>query len=177
MDIELQPFERSDFAQLIKWSGSPEFLLQWSGSTFHYPLDEAQLEEYTNGSRGDVPVRKIFRVVDKTSGRTVGHIALSNINRRSRSAAISCVLIGDPDARGKGIGAQMIRRVLEIGFDELGLHRIQLSVFDFNTTAIACYEQVGFVKEGLHRETSRIGDEYWSAYLMSFLEQEWRGME
>ena len=68
----------------------------------------------------------------------------------------------------------MLRRLLQIGFDGLGLHRIDLVVFDFNRAAIKCYEGVGFVKEGHLRESRRIGNEYWSLYQMSILEHEWR---
>jgi len=46
----------------------------------------------------------------------------------------------------------MVDAVLAIGFDEIGLHRIDLGVFDFNTRAIRCYEKCGFVQEGLARE-------------------------
>ena len=38
--IELRYFERSDFKQLIDWIDSLEFQVQWSGSSFEYPLDE-----------------------------------------------------------------------------------------------------------------------------------------
>jgi len=54
------------------------------------------------------------------------------------------------------------------------LHRIDLVVFDFNQAAIACYEKAGFVREGHIREARRMGDGYWSLYLMSMLEDEWR---
>jgi len=63
---------------------------------------------------------------------------------------------------------------LDIGFGELGLHRIDLVVFDFNTAAIKCYERAGFTREGHLREARKIGSEYWTLYQMSVLEQEWR---
>jgi len=102
---------------------------------------------------------------------------LNNIDRRNRSATLARVLIGEPAMRGKGIGAQMIERALEIGFGELGLHRIDLAVFDFNASAIACYERLGFVKEGCLREARRVGNTYWSLYLMGILESEWRNVK
>jgi len=67
-----------------------------------------------------------------------------------------------------------VRGVLEIGFDELGLHRIDLLVFDFNRGAIKCYEKAGFIKEGHIREARKNGNEYWSLYQMSILEHEWK---
>jgi RimJ/RimL family protein N-acetyltransferase len=174
IEIELKPFEWIDVTRLISWIKSPEFLLQWAGPIFQYPLDEAQLEKYFQGSEGTQPVRKIFKGVNTHDKGVVGHIELNDIDMRNNSATVCRVLVGEPSLRGRGIGIQMLRRVLQIGFDGLGLHRIDLVVFDFNNAAIKCYEKVGFVKEGHLRESRRIGNEYWSLYQMSILEHEWR---
>ncbi len=44
--IKLESFKKSDFKQLINWINSEEFLIQWSGNAFTFPLDEQQLEKY-----------------------------------------------------------------------------------------------------------------------------------
>jgi RimJ/RimL family protein N-acetyltransferase len=172
--IVLRKFARGDFARLIGWIPSAAFLLQWSGATFMHPLDERQLEAHLQEAEGDQPTRQIFTAVDAETGAAVGHIELSRISPRNRSAALSCILVGETAQRGKGVGREMVRRALEEGFDRLGLHRIELVVFDFNSAAIACYERAGFVKEGRLRDARRFGDEYWSLIQMGILEQEWR---
>ena len=174
MEFVFRPFSRQDFPRLMAWAISPEFVMQWTGGSFNYPLEEAQLEAHLQSAGGEAPVRKIFSVWMAEDGRHVGHIELDHINLLHRSASISRVLIGEPELRGKGIGQAVVRKVLQIGFEELGLHRIELLVFDFNTAAIHCYEKVGFCKEGHLREARRVGEEYWSLYRMSILEQEWR---
>jgi len=174
MLIQLQKFEKSDIYQLIGWIGSPAFLLQWAGSTFHYPLTETQLECYIeNANRKESDVY-IYKVIDQETDMVIGHISLGRIDSKHRSARIGKVLVGERDVRGKGIGGQMIAEVLKVAFDELKLHRVCLGVFDFNTSAIACYEKAGFVKEGLLRDCRKNGDEYWSMWEMSILEREWR---
>ncbi|SEN55516.1 hypothetical protein [Lihuaxuella thermophila] len=35
--IKLQLFTRDDFARMIDWAVSPEFLVQWAGTEFTYP--------------------------------------------------------------------------------------------------------------------------------------------
>jgi RimJ/RimL family protein N-acetyltransferase len=174
IEIDLRPFGRPDFARLIGWITSPEFLLQWAGPIFTYPLNEAQLLTYILGSEGPNSTKRIFKAVDVNKDRVVGHIELNNIDPLNRSASICRVLVGDPFLRGRGVGTQMMKKVLEIGFDQLKLHRIDLVVFDFNNVAIRCYERLGFVKEGHLREIRRIGEEYWSLYQMSILEDEWK---
>lgn len=103
----------------------------------------------------------------------IGHISLDNIDKKNKSARLGKVLVGDGSLRGRGIGPVMIEKVLKIAFEELSLHKVSLGVFDFNKSAIACYENVGFVKEGLLRDSRKIKDEYWNLWEMSILEQEW----
>ena len=176
-EITLKPFEQNDFARLIGWIRSPEFLLQWAGSIFAYPLDKAQLLVYLKGSQDNPPTRKIYKATQLQSNAVVGHIELNDIDPRHKSATVCRVLVGEAHLRSKGIGSQMVRKLLEIGFDQLGLHRIDLVVFDFNIPAIKCYERAGFLKEGHFRDIRRIGKEYWSLYQMSLLEHEWRGIK
>ena len=82
--------------------------------------------------------------------------------------------IGEPSLRGQGIGTQMVIKLLTLGFEQLGLHRIDLVVFDFNKAAINCYKRAGFTIEGRLRDARRFGDQYWSLYQMSILAPEWK---
>lgn len=171
--IELRPFERSDFKQLIDWIKSPEFLLQWGGANFDFPLTEEQLEKYLSETTDEEPKTLAYSVVHQETGNVIGHISLARIDKKNQSARIGRVLVGDESVRGQGIGQQMMRKIAKIGFDELKLHRVTLGVYDFNTPAITCYEKVGFQKEGLLREVSKINDGYWNLWEMSMLEDEW----
>jgi RimJ/RimL family protein N-acetyltransferase len=171
--IELQYFEQADFQQLISWIDSPAFLLQWSGPAFDYPLTEDQLENYIKNANKEDSDTLVYKVIDRETKDVIGHISLGRIDRKSNSARIGKVLVGNQDVRSKGIGQQMITAILKIAFEQLHLHRVSLGVFDFNIAAIACYENAGFIKEGLLRDSSKNGDEYWSLWEMSILEDEW----
>ena len=76
--------------------------------------------------------------------------------------------------RGEGLGTALMHEIVRVGFDELGLHRLQLGVYDFNLGAIACYERAGFVIEGRMRDSTLGSAGYWSGYLMALLEPEYR---
>jgi RimJ/RimL family protein N-acetyltransferase len=171
--IELEYFERPDFNQLIRWIDSPEFLLQWGGPQFDYPLNENQLEKYIENANRDTSDTLIYKVIHKETGNVIGHVSLGKIDRKNKSARIGKVLVGEKNLRGQGIGSLMVKELLKIAFEELKLHRVSLGVFDFNESAIACYEKVGFKKEGLLRDCRKIGNDYWSLWEMSILEQEW----
>lgn len=166
--IKLETFKKSDFNQLIGWIDSEEFLIQWSGNAFAYPLNEQQLENYIESSN-----TLAFKVIDEKSKKVVGHISLGQIDNINKSARIGKVLVGDTKMRGRSIGKHMMKAVLQIAFEELKLHRVTLGVYDFNTSAITCYEKIGFVKEGLLRESKKVGETYWNLWEMSMLEYEW----
>ncbi|AOM11118.1 GNAT family N-acetyltransferase [Bacillus sp. S70] len=167
--IKLKTFKKSDFKQLINWINSEEFLIQWSGNAFTFPLDEQQLEKYIESAN-----TLAFKVVDEETSDVIGHISLGQIDNINKSARIGKVLVGNTKMRGRSIGKHMMKAVLHIAFDELKLHRVTLGVYDFNTSAISCYEKIGFVKEGLLRESKRVGETYWNLWEMSMLEYEWK---
>lgn len=166
--IELKPFEKSDFCQLIKWIESPRFLMQFGAHSFTFPLDEKQLTAYL---KNDQIIA--FKVVNRENGAVIGHISLQ-VDKRNNSARIGRVLVGDRTVRGQGIGQAMMEEIVGIGFDFYRVHRVSLGVFDFNIAAISCYEKVGFKKDGLLREAVQFEEEYWNLWEMSILEHEWR---
>lgn len=172
--ITLQHFTLNRIPQLVQWVHSPELLVQWAGPVaFTYPLNERQLERHLAQANGPEPRMLAYAALDADE-EMVGYMELANIQRANGSASLSRVLVGPPEARGKGIGGQMVHAALRIGFEDLALHRISLAVFAHNRSAIACYRRAGFQVEGLLRDSLKMGNTYWSLSLMSMLEEEWR---
>ena len=175
--IRLEPFTPADFPQLIQWIDSEQLLHEWSGAMFAYPLTPAALDWYIEGANDPAnPTVFIYKVVDAETEQPVGHISLGSISEYNRSGRISRVLIGHGSARGKGYCKAMVRAVLQVGFAELGLHRIELGVYNFNHSAIRCYQKAGFQIDGVMRDVARHGTDYWSLVEMSILEHEWRAL-
>jgi RimJ/RimL family protein N-acetyltransferase len=102
----------------------------------------------------------------------IGYCELAGVHRKAQAAQLSRVIIS-PRHRNKGLAIIMIKYVLAFGFQELGLNRIGLGVFDFNKPAIKCYKKVGFTLEGTLRESARVGDSFWNCHMMSLLRKEW----
>lgn len=171
--VVLEPFGPADYARLVDWVPDQAQLLQWAGPIFRWPLDDAQLDDYVAPTAGPVPTRLIWRAVADAGGEVVGHVELNEIDRRHLAATLSRVLVS-PEQRNRGMGRAMIAAALEVAFDTLALHRVELRVFDFNEPAIRCYEALGFCREGLLRDTRRIGRVHWSTLVMSLLDDEWR---
>ena len=181
--IELIPFTEDDIDRLTRWVPALEVHLFWTASVFEYPLPREPFARFVRESaeRGD---RLIFKAVlvpdtaDGASGEPYGHIELGAIDRRNRSLRIGRVLVA-PAFQGRGLGEELMRRAVAYAFDELGMHRVELGVFDVNPRAITCYERVGFRSEGARRESFKAPEGapmgYWSELTMSILDSEWRG--
>lgn len=175
--IRLEKFGREDFSQLIEWIYDEEIMINWSGSLFSFPLTVRSLNWYIKGTDNPSTADALaWKIVDDTTGNSIGHISLGGISRKNRSARISRVLIGDRAMRGKGICRIITNAVLKIGFEDMQLHRISLGVYAFNKSAITCYEKCGFTTEGISRDILLHKGEYWSLVEMSILENEYRSL-
>jgi RimJ/RimL family protein N-acetyltransferase len=93
-------------------------------------------------------------------------IGLTAIEHRHQAAEIAWVYV-EPTARG--IGGAAVRAVVSLGFRELNLHRIHLSVLADNARAIRCYEKAGFRVEGRLREAVFKSGERRDVILMALL--------
>jgi ribosomal-protein-alanine N-acetyltransferase len=78
----------------------------------------------------------------------IGALNLRNI---TRGELMSCV-IGygmAPEAVGSGFMSEAIDRIVRVGFEELGLHRLEINIIPRNARSIAVAERCGFECEGL----------------------------
>ena len=169
--VALAPFTEADIDRLIAWVSSPQVLGQWAASGLSYPLTRAQIAAHMR--RSAETGGRMFKALDDNRS-VMGHVELGSIDRVNRSLRIGRVFVA-PERRGRGLCADLVRAALGVAFDQLRMHRVELAVFDFNRAAIACYERVGFRREGVRREMFESGNGYWSEIVMSMLESEWRG--
>jgi ribosomal protein S18 acetylase RimI-like enzyme len=73
-----------------------------------------------------------------------------------------------PQFRRQGIGERLIRQSLAAA-QAFGLHRIELTVREDNSNAIALYKKVGFAIEGVQRNVVQLDGEYENLILMAVL--------
>ncbi len=123
-------------------------------------------EEPLQGGKNNM----IFSLLD-TEKKFIGIAEFFNISWKNKRAEISLVL--KPAYRGQGYGYEAVCKLLDIGFGELGFHRIWLRVLEHNQKAIQCYQKAGFVQEGICREESLRQGSFRNQLQMSILRSEW----
>jgi RimJ/RimL family protein N-acetyltransferase len=84
------------------------------------------------------------------------------------------ISIGDKDYWGKGYGEDAVTVLLDYAFDHLNMHRVHLGVFSTNSRAQRLYRKLGFVDEGVDRESVFKGGRYIDNVRMGILDREWK---
>jgi RimJ/RimL family protein N-acetyltransferase len=122
-------------------------------------------------SRNEQRDRMDLAVVDQRTGACVGEVVLNEWDQPNRSCNLRIALV--PAGQGRGLGTEAVRLMVGHGFEQLGLHRISLNVYDFNPRARRAYEKVGFVQEGVRRDVLHFEGRWISDVVMSMLAPEW----
>jgi len=75
-----------------------------------------------------------------------------------------------PEYRGRGLGRRLVAQTIGAA-RRAGIERVELEVFASNERAIAFYQAVGFVIEGVKRRARKLDGQYDDNVLMALLEQ------
>jgi ribosomal protein S18 acetylase RimI-like enzyme len=71
-----------------------------------------------------------------------------------------------PEVRGRGLGRRLMKAAIEAARRQ-GMRRVDLAVFAANTRAIALYESLGFVREGIEPRVRKLDGRYDDDVLMA----------
>jgi len=169
--VVLRPFTADDATTMWEIIGDPEVVrYTFEPST---DLTPERLRAWY-GSRSEQPDRLDLAVTDRASGELVGEVVLHDWDPQARSCTFR-TLIG-PRGRGRGLGTEATRLIVGHGFEQLGLHRIQLEAYGHNHRALRVYEKVGFVVEGVRREAAFRDGAWVDEVLMALLDREWTAL-
>jgi RimJ/RimL family protein N-acetyltransferase len=108
----------------------------------------------------------------RETDRLIGTCAFSQLDGDNGSTLFH-ITIGERDAWGKGYGTEATDLMIAHAFTRLALHRVALTVFEFNSRAIRSYEKSGFQVEGRARQAIFRDGRFWDEIHMSILLEEW----
>lgn len=175
--IRLQLMQREDLKKIIEWNidKSADELLQWAGPMYNYPLTLVQLENYfLDEIKKEYSNIFLYKIELVNTGEIIGTVELREIDKNNKIGRVCRFLIGQENIRGRGIGAKVLKEILRIGFEDLKFEKITLGVFDFNKSAIKCYENVGFTKVKLIENARKSSKGYWGLYEMVISKDGWK---
>lgn len=170
--VRLTAVEKEDLGTVGRWYEDAGFARLFDAIPAA-PKSAAQLAEWLDGVQKDKS-GFLFAIRPVDEDTLLGYVELDGILWSNGNAWIGLGL-GQRDNWGKGYGTEALQLTLAFAFDELNLHRVQLSVFAYNKRAIALYEKLGFVREGVYREHIRRDGQFYDMFLYGLLRREWQG--
>jgi [ribosomal protein S5]-alanine N-acetyltransferase len=110
----------------------------------------------------------LFLLTDKESNTIIGRCALHNWNKEHKRAEIGYVM-EDQLYRGKGLMSEAVGAIIDYGFNELKLNRIEALVGTGNAPSLMILKKFNFKKEGCLRQHCYVSGKFEDSALFSRL--------
>ncbi len=108
-------------------------------------------------------------------GNLAGGASLSKIDRHNKRAEWAFYL--DPKMQGKGLGAGLEYKILEVAFKIMKLNKLDCEVLEFNTSVISMHKRFGFREEGCRRARILRNNKPIDTILLGITANEWYGIK
>jgi ribosomal-protein-alanine N-acetyltransferase len=171
--LNLRKLRPTDAADIFEYASDPQ-VARYTTWEAHTSLDDAvQFVEliqavYVNES----PSNWTWGLELKDTGKLIGTIAVWGWPQHARAEV--GYAIGRP-YWGRGLVTEAVREVLKLGFDALGLNRIEARCVPENIGSARVMEKVGMTYEGLLREQMFIKGTFDDMRIYSILRREYYG--
>ncbi|MBU6256361.1 MAG: GNAT family N-acetyltransferase [Chloroflexi bacterium] len=165
--VALRPHTRATLPALKRWYADPDLVRL--ARHRNVPLSSDEVERLVR-ERFTTTQMLAFALYERTrtGEQLIGSCTLANLDSGNQTATLH-LMIGEPSARGRGLGTEATRLVTGFAFDTLGLHRVSLTLFSFNVAALRCYAKAGFLEEGRMRDAILRDGQRWDEIQMGLL--------
>ena len=113
-----------------------------------------------------------FAIERREDGVVVGTCCLYALNLQCRSAEIGYVLL--PSQWGRGYATEANTALLDWGFGQLDLNRVEADIDPRNVASARALERLGFVREGYLRERWIVDGEVSDSAIYGLLASDWK---
>ncbi|WP_251859954.1 GNAT family protein [Clostridium sp. Marseille-Q2269] len=172
-ELKLTAIEKEDIETIASWYRDVNFL-RYYDMVSAFPKNKEQVENIIKDAY-KTQCGYIFAIRNIKDDKIIGVTGLEDI-LWNNGTAIFYIGFGAEEARGKGYGSQVMELILDFAFKELNLHRIHLTVLEYNHRAIRLYEKMGFKREGVYREFIHRDGKRYDLYMYGILRREWESL-
>ena len=135
--MKIQKLKADNIDNIVIWceNKDADFLNQWAGIGYAYPLTRQQIEKRLFDGA------EIYEI--DSDEQMIGTIEIITREEESEVALIGRFLL-NPELTGKGLGTKALNAFINFCKTEYSIRKIRLFVFDFNISAFKCYKKCGF---------------------------------
>jgi RimJ/RimL family protein N-acetyltransferase len=147
--VRLRAVSESDFKTFCEWWSDPEVMTHQTTGPIKLRQPQTDEEMFRTWSK-DSDSGIAFSIELLEDNMLIGECNLWGYTSKNQCGT-TAIIVGK-SFWNQGYGTEALRLLVSYAFNELNLHRVQLTVNGDNARAIRAYEKVGFVVEGRARE-------------------------
>ena len=168
--LVLRRFKYSDDEAMLKYWISDEKIQSLYSEPVYTTKEEVKelLDKYIGSYEKDDYYR--WAIIEKSSGECIGQIAYFLVDSRNNFAEIE-YCIGS-HFQCKGFATEATRAVIEYGFNQMNLHKVQICTKTINAPSRRVIEKCGLTYEGTLRDYFYMNGEYVGRLYFSILRSE-----
>jgi len=168
--VRLTGLEKSDARTFSRWHNDAGYLRLADAELARPRSEDDILKSFEEWEKDPNTVAFAVRLLD--GDEMIVLVVLDGILFQHGVAWLGMGM-GDRNLWGQGYGSEAMALTLRYAFDELNLHRVQTSVFEYNERSIAMCEGQGFRREGVYREFMKRDGRRYDMYMLGLLRHEW----
>lgn len=158
--LDLQLRNKDFFAKYSSTRNEDFYTLEYQLEAIRKSLGQRERDE-----------RYSFGIFLKATDELIGSIALSEVLRGSLQSCFVGYALDKPQ-NGKGYTTEAVQLLVDFGFKELKLHRIEAGVMPHNLGSIRVLEKAGFQKEGIARKNVEINGKWEDHQVLAIINEE-----
>ena len=172
--VKLRSLDIKDAHLMLEWMHDPDIIKGFQKDLMHMTLEDAEgfCRAASSGMEITDGASLHYAVADSETDEYLGTISLKHLDLENKSAEYAVTM--RKKAQGSGAASEATTLLLNKAFNEIGLHKVWLNVLSGNERAIAFYEKMGFVYEGILRDDVLRDGMFLEQRRYSILEPEWK---
>ncbi|WP_338779833.1 GNAT family protein [Metabacillus sp. FJAT-52054] len=176
MNIYLQPLSAEDAEPILKMEQrNREFFSQFAPDRDdqYYTLEGqiSRMKKFEENREKDSGYS--FGIYLHQSKKLIGQIGFFKVERGPAQKAMIGYSL-DQDHNGKGYMTEAVQLIVDFGFNELNLHRIEAEVMPHNKGSIRILEKSGFHKEGISKKNVMINGNWEDHQVLAIINESYR---
>ncbi len=167
-NLILREQREEDAPFYARWFSDPQVMFQCG---FEKPIDEEEMKHVINSAHKTDD--SVWFTITDTAGNIVGETGLLRMFPAWNQTDLT-IIIPDPQMQHRGYGTEAMQMMLDLAFNEYGMHRVSIGVVGLNTDALKFYRKIGFKQEGVLEDGYYYNGEYSDFIMMRILSHEWK---
>ena len=171
--------QRLRLRQLSRYDAQAVFEFRGDYQVTKYNIGDAyakfeQAHQLIRGIQSEYTEHRAIRwgITIKPADKVIGLVGYNYWDRNDHRGSIGFELRQDQWRRG--IMTEAICEILQFGFEQMGLNRVEADASQYNIGSISLLQKIGFLQEGIQREQYYEDGNYHDLVLFALLKSEWQ---